>query len=61
MTKEKVESKTYTMRIEDSATNRLIVQNQITINPSQIYTFYAVGNLSNLNIIQSLDGSTFIN
>lgn len=56
-----VPSKTYTIRIEDSATNRLIVQNQITINPSQIYTFYAVGNLSNLNIIQSLDGSTFIN
>lgn len=56
-----VPSKTYTIRIEDLATNRLIVQNQITINPSQIYTFYAVGNLSNLNIIQSLDGSTFIN
>ena len=55
-----VPSKTYVVRIEEANSNKLMLQNQVTVNPSQIYTFYAVGNLPNVSIIQSLDGSTFM-
>jgi len=55
-----VPSKTYVVRIEEANSNKLMLQNQVTVNTSQIYTFYAVGNLPNASIIQSLDGSTFM-
>lgn len=56
-----VPAKEYDVIVEDAATKKLILQNQVTINPGRIYTFYAVGNLPNAEVIQSLDGATFMN
>ena len=56
-----IPAKEYTVNVEEARTNRLIRQNQVTINPGRIYTFYAVGNIPNAQILQSLDGATFMN
>ncbi|WP_158540701.1 DUF4397 domain-containing protein [Romboutsia weinsteinii] len=55
-----VAPKVYDVDIETSQGNRLIRSNQVTINPNRVYTFYAVGNIPNVQIIQSLDGATFM-
>lgn len=55
-----VPPKVYTVEIEASSNNKLIRNDQVRINPNRIYTFYAIGNVPNVNIIQSLDGATFI-
>ena len=56
-----IPAKEYTVNVEESRTNRLMRQNQVTVNPGRIYTFYAVGNIPNVQILQSLDGATFMN
>lgn len=56
-----IPAKEYTVNLEEARTNRLMRQNQVTINPGRIYTFYAVGNIPNAQILQSLDGATFMN
>ncbi|MDU4934387.1 MAG: DUF4397 domain-containing protein [Peptostreptococcaceae bacterium] len=56
-----IPAKEYTVNVEEARTNRIIRQNQVTINPGRIYTFYAVGNIPNAQILQSLDGATFMN
>jgi len=50
----------YRMDVEAVASQRILRSNRKTINPDRIYTFYALGNLPNVQIFQSLDGSTFI-
>lgn len=55
-----IPAKEYTVNVEEARTNRLMRQNQVTINPGRIYTFYAVGNIPNVQILQSLDGATFM-
>lgn len=55
-----IPAKVYTINIEEASTGRLMRQNQVTINPGRIYTFYAIGNIPNVNIVQSLDGATFM-
>lgn len=57
---EEIPAKRYRMDLEASKSNRIIRSNQVTINPDRIYTFYALGNLPNVQIFQSLDGATFI-
>ena len=56
-----IPAKEYTVNVEEARTNRIMRQNQVTINPGRIYTFYAVGNIPNAQILQSLDGATFMN
>ena len=55
-----IPAKEYTVNVAEARTNRLMRQNQVTINPGRIYTFYAVGNIPNVQILQSLDGATFM-
>lgn len=55
-----IPAKVYTINIEEANTGKLMRQDQVTINPGRIYTFYAIGNIPNVNIVQSLDGTTFI-
>lgn len=50
----------YRLDIEAVASGRILRSNQKTINPDRIYTFYALGNLPNVQVFQSLDGATFI-
>ncbi|WP_042276129.1 DUF4397 domain-containing protein [[Clostridium] dakarense] len=50
----------YRLDVEAVASGRILRSNQKTINPDRIYTFYALGNLPNVQIFQSLDGATFI-
>lgn len=55
-----VEPKVYRVDLEVAENNKLIRSNQITINENRIYSFYALGNVPNVQIIQSLDGVTFM-
>ena len=55
-----IPAKVYDVEIEASSNKQLIRNDQVTINPNRIYTFYAVGNVPHVSIIQSLDGATFI-
>lgn len=55
-----VPSDEYTIRVEGAESSKLVLQNRIIINPGRIYTFYAVGNLPNAEVLQSLDGATFM-
>lgn len=55
-----VEPKVYRVDLEVAKNNKLIRSNQITINENRIYSFYALGNVPNVQIIQSLDGVTFM-
>lgn len=55
-----VAPKTYKVDIEASENNKLIRSNLITINENRVYSFYAIGNAPNVQIIQSLDGITFM-
>ena len=56
-----IQAKEYTVNLEEARTNRIMRQNKVKINPGRIYTFYAVGSIPNVKIIQSLDGATFMN
>ncbi len=58
---EEIPPKEYKMDIESSENKKIITSNQININPNRIYTFYAIGNAPNIDIIQTLDGATFLN
>ncbi|MGL4914084.1 MAG: DUF4397 domain-containing protein, partial [Romboutsia sp.] len=58
---EEIPPREYTMDIEISKNNKLAISNQVNINPNKIYTFYAIGKAPNIDIIQTLDGATFLN
>ncbi len=58
---EEIPPKEYKMDVELAENKKIITSNQININPSRIYTFYAIGNVPNIDIIQTLDGATFLN
>lgn len=57
---EEIPAGDYRLDTEAVASKRILRSNRKTINPDRIYTFYALGNLPNIQIFQSLDGSTFI-
>lgn len=57
---ELVNPMTYRVEIELSENNQLIRKLRVTVNPSRIYTFYAMGNKPNFQLFQSLDGATFL-
>lgn len=58
---EEIPPKEYKMDIELSENKKTVTSNQININPNRVYTFYAIGNAPNVDIIQTLDGATFLN
>ena len=58
---EEIPPKEYKMDVELAENKKIITSNQININPNRIYTFYAIGNAPNIDIIQTLDGATFLN
>ncbi|MGL5346010.1 MAG: DUF4397 domain-containing protein [Peptostreptococcaceae bacterium] len=55
-----VAPKLYNVSVIASQNNALINQDQIKVNPNRIYTFYAVGNAPNFDVMQSVDGATFL-
>lgn len=55
-----VAPKVYRVDIVVSKGNKILRSNQVTINSNRVYTFYALGNAPNVQIIQSLDGGTFL-
>lgn len=45
----------------EAAENNTIIRNiRIRVNSNRIYTFYAIGEAPNFDIIQSVDGATFL-
>ncbi len=51
---------TYTLNVELVENGQIVLQNQISITSDRVYTLYALGNIPNVQIYQSLDGATFI-
>ena len=51
---------TYTLNVELVENDQIVLQNQISITSDRVYTLYALGNIPNVQIYQSLDGATFI-
>lgn len=51
---------TYTLNVELVENGQIVLQNQISITADRVYTLYALGNIPNVEIYQSLDGATFI-
>ena len=61
ITKYKIVSQgTYTLNVELVENGQIVLQNQISITADRVYTLYALGNIPNVEIYQSLDGATFI-
>lgn len=56
-----VESGEYKMDIEISENEKIAITNRIILNVGKTYTFYAIGAVPNIDVIQTLDGATFIN
>ena len=56
-----ISPKEYKMDIEVVENNKIAISNKVNINPTRIYTFYAIGEFPNVDIIQTLDGATFLN
>ena len=57
---EYIPPKEYKMDIEIAENNKVAISNKVNINPSRVYTFYAIGAAPNIDIIQTLDGATFL-
>ncbi|MGL6105254.1 DUF4397 domain-containing protein [Romboutsia sp.] len=55
-----VEPKEYKVDVAVSENNMLINSDKIKVNPNRIYTFYALGDAPNFDVIQSVDGATFL-
>ena len=51
---------TYALNGELVENGQIVLQNQISITSDRVYTLYALGNIPNVQIYQSLDGATFI-
>ncbi len=51
---------TYTLNVELVENGQIVLQNQISITSDRVYTLYALGNIPDVEIYQSLDGATFI-
>jgi hypothetical protein len=56
-----IQPKEYKMDIEVVENNKIAISKKVNINPTRIYTFYAIGEFPNVDIIQTLDGATFLN
>lgn len=50
----------YKMDIELTENKKTVLSNLVNINPNRIYTFYAIGISPNVDMIQTLDGATFL-
>lgn len=52
--------KEYIFDVAVSQNNQIIKRDKVNVNPNRIYTFYAIGNSPNFEVIQSVDGATFL-
>lgn len=50
----------YEVDIEAVDSKQIIRSIKVKINPNRIYTFYAIGEAPNFEVLQSLDGATFL-
>lgn len=50
----------YKADVAASENNIIIKSDKIRVNPNRIYTFYAIGNAPNFEVMQSVDGATFL-
>lgn len=50
----------YILNIESVKNKKIIRNMRIKISPNRIYTFYAIGEFPNFEILQSLDGASFL-
>lgn len=55
-----VTPKEYAIDVAVSQNKQIINSDKINVKPNRIYTFYAVGNAPNFDVIQSVDGATFL-
>ncbi|MGL5316038.1 MAG: DUF4397 domain-containing protein [Peptostreptococcaceae bacterium] len=55
-----VPPKEYVVDVAVSQNDQIIKSDKVNVNPNRIYTFYAIGNAPNFDIIQSVDGATFL-
>lgn len=55
-----VPPKEYRVDVVVSQNNQIIKSDKVNVNPNRIYTFYAIGNAPNFDVIQSVDGATFL-
>lgn len=50
----------YSVKIALNSDGTVVLPLKVTLKPNRIYTLYAVGNASDLNVIQSVDGNTTV-
>ena len=43
-----------------SENKQTVDRDKVNVNPHRIYTFYAIGYAPNFDVIQSVDGATFL-
>lgn len=55
-----IPSGTYEITVEESKTGNLLLEKNIEFKVNRIYTLYIVGNASNIDIVQSVDGNTYV-
>lgn len=55
-----VAPKEYRIDVAAAQNGMIINSDLIKVNPNRIYTFYAVGNAPNFEVLQSVDGATFL-
>ena len=52
--------KEYIIDIVVSQNNQTVDRDKVNVKPNRIYTFYAIGYAPNFDVIQSVDGGTFL-
>ena len=55
-----VDPKEYIIDIVVSQNNQTVDRDKVNVKPNRIYTFYAIGYAPNFDVIQSVDGGTFL-
>lgn len=55
-----IDSGEHDVEVQSSLNKEIISQSQIKVNPSRMYTFYAIGEAPNFEVLQSSDGAAFL-
>lgn len=50
----------YKITVKESVTGNVLLEKNIEFKVNRIYTLYIVGNTSNIDIVQSVDGNTYV-
>lgn len=50
----------YNIKIVKSSTDNIILPLKVILNTNRIYTIYVIGNIKKLEVIQSVDGNTYV-